>query len=130
MPRTRSWANRRGAADLLERSLTLSRRIGDRQGEAETLAHLAEVMLDQDRHEEARARFEQSLAICQEVGDRFVEAKARCGLGLITATANPVSARLHWATALDLFTSLGTPEATEVRALLADHPVPAAPVRV
>ena len=67
-------AQRRGALvearALLEESLSLYSRFGDRTGMARALNNVGLVCSQQGDHDGARARFEESLALARETGDR------------------------------------------------------------
>jgi hypothetical protein len=66
--------------------------------------------------------------IASDIGDKYQQARAHDGLARAHhALARPDQARDHWAEALALYTHLGTREADQVRAQLAetgnrDHP--------
>ena len=55
---------------LLEESLSLCRRFGDRTGMARALNNLGLACSQEGDHDRARARFEESLALAREAGDR------------------------------------------------------------
>ncbi len=101
-------------------ALTLFREFGDRSGEAEALNGLGEIFLATGRHGHARAQHAIALGIASHIGDQVEEARAHNGLALAhQATGDAARARSHWQEALALYTSLGAPEADQVRARIA-----------
>jgi tetratricopeptide (TPR) repeat protein len=60
-----------------------------------------------------------ALGLFREIGDRTGEAETLNGLGeVFLATGRPGQARRHWQEALTLYTTLGAPEAGQIRAQL------------
>lgn len=61
------------ALSLYERSLSISREISDRNGEAKSLNNIGQIYRAQGDYGKALDYLEQSLPICQEIGDKEVE---------------------------------------------------------
>ena len=107
------------AADHLQQALALSRETGDQEDEAEALNGLGEVLLGTGQPGQARVRYAAALGLAARIGGKYQEARAHNGLGqAFHATGDPGQARRHWQEALTLYTTLGTPEASRVRAQL------------
>ena len=107
------------ASDNFPRALALFREIGDRAGEADVLNGLGEVSLAADQPGPARTWHAAALGLASQIHDAYQQARAHHGLGLAhQATGNVGQARRHWQQALTLYTSLGSPEAEDVRAQL------------
>lgn len=67
-----------------------------------------------------RGAVRRSLAICDRVGDRHGVALALLGLGdAVRMAGGPQRARVHWAAALAMLTSLGATQAKEAQERLA-----------
>ena len=64
-----------------ERALEAAQKVGDRHGEAQTLANLGNVYQLQGCWEQAIACYEKDLAICRELGDRHGEGAMLTNLG-------------------------------------------------
>ena len=64
-------------------SLAISRELGDRHGEGQTLTNLGTVYRRQGRWDKAIEMYEASLAICRELGDRHWEGMTLANLGLL-----------------------------------------------
>jgi DNA-binding SARP family transcriptional activator/predicted negative regulator of RcsB-dependent stress response len=118
----------REACDRFQEALALYQEIGDRSGEADALNSLGEALLVAGQPSRARTRHTTACDIASDIGDKYQQARAHDGLSRAHhALARPGQARDHWAEALALYTHLGTPEADQVRAQLAetgnrDHP--------
>jgi DNA-binding SARP family transcriptional activator/Tfp pilus assembly protein PilF len=118
----------REACDRFQEALALYQEIGDRSGEADALNSLGEALLVAGQPSRARTRHITACDIASDIGDKYQQARAHDGLARAHhALARPDQARDHWAEALALYTHLGTPEADQVRAQLAetgnrDHP--------
>jgi tetratricopeptide (TPR) repeat protein len=97
------------ATRQLQQALALSRETGDQEDEAEALNGLGEVLLGTGQPGQARVRYAAALGLASQIGGKYQEARAHNGLG---------QARRHWQEALTLYTTLGTPEASRVRAQL------------
>ena len=113
------------ACDRIQEALALYREISDRSGEADALNSLGEALSAAGQHSRACTSHTAACAIASDIGDGYQQARAHNGLAHAHhALARPVEAREQWGKALALFTRLGTPEADQVRAQLADavHP--------
>ncbi len=109
------------ACDRIQEALALYQEIGDRSGEADALNSLGEAHLAAGQPGRARTRHAAACEIASDIGDTYQQARAHDGLARVEhALASPGQARHHWAQALALYTHLGTPEADQVRARLAD----------
>jgi DNA-binding SARP family transcriptional activator/tetratricopeptide (TPR) repeat protein len=107
------------ASDNFRQALALFREIGDRAGEADALNGLGEVSLATDQPGPARTWYAAALGPAGQIHDAYQQARAHHGLGLAyQATGDPGQARRQWQQALALYTSLGAPEAEDVRARL------------
>src|SRR5216683_2746621 len=113
------------AAAHFRQALVLCREIGDGSGESVALNGLGEVLLATGKTGEAREQHASALSVAAETGEKYEQARAHNGLARsYHATGEPGQARRHWQEALTIYTSLGAPEADQVRALLAtaaDH---------
>jgi len=111
----------REAGDLIQQAVALYQEIGDRSGEADALNSLGEAILVAGQPGPARGRHTAAYGIASDIGDKYQQARAHDGLArAYHVLARPGQARDHWAQALALYTQLGTPEADQVRAQLAD----------
>jgi tetratricopeptide (TPR) repeat protein len=118
------------ATNHLQRALDLFRQTGDRSGEAEALNGLGEVFLATGQSDGARTQHEAALARTTGTGDVYEQARAHHGLARCCHAAGDVGlTRQHLNQALTLYTSLGAPEAGQIRTQLAacDHD-PAEPI--
>jgi CHAT domain-containing protein len=68
---------------VYEQSLTITREIGDRAGEANTLNNIGIVYESLGNYPEAIAQYEASLAIKREIGDRAGEANTLNNIGIV-----------------------------------------------
>ena len=108
------------AADHCRRALALFGEIGNPLGQASALNNLGMVDERLGRYEQASGYHQQALALFRETGDRAGQAEALSGLGEVCiATSQPGQARCHWREALVIYSSLGTPEASDIRRRLA-----------
>jgi DNA-binding SARP family transcriptional activator/Flp pilus assembly protein TadD len=108
------------ATSHLQHALTLFREIGDRSGEAEALNGLGEVLLATGQPGHARTQHATALGLAAQIGNKDEQARAHNGLGQAHhVIGDPGQARHHWQEALTLYTSLGAPEADQVKAQLA-----------
>jgi tetratricopeptide (TPR) repeat protein len=118
----------REACDLIQEALALYQEIGDRSGQADALNSVGEALLTAAQPSRARTHHAAAYGIASDIGDKYQQARAHDGLARAHhALGKPDEARDHWAHALALYTHLGTPEADQVRAQLAetgnrDHP--------
>jgi DNA-binding SARP family transcriptional activator/tetratricopeptide (TPR) repeat protein len=109
----------REACDLIQEALALHQEIGDRSGQADALNSLGEALLAAGQP--SRTHHAAAYCIASDIGDMYQQARANDGLAYAhRALSRPDEARHHWAEALALYTHLGTPEADQVRAQLAD----------
>ena len=92
------------AQATLDDALARFQSLGDRRGEALTLAHMGNLARSQGDFEAARARLEKSLTIRSELGDRRAVHSTRIGLGLLAMIAGdaPAGRALLSATLADL----------------------------
>jgi DNA-binding SARP family transcriptional activator/tetratricopeptide (TPR) repeat protein len=110
------------AGDYHQQALSLLREIGDRGGQAEALNGSGETLLATGQHTQAQDSFAAALTLARRTGDRYQQARAHHGLaGSCRAAGDTSSADRHWRRALDIYTDLGTPEATHMHT----SPVPA-----
>jgi tetratricopeptide (TPR) repeat protein len=106
----------------LEWALALFRDLGDRDGEAETLNNLGQLLLASSALTEARAHHQQALDIARTLHTPLREARAREGLGhchLHQGQTHDGLACLHQA--LALYRRLGTPDTQRVQTTLHTH---------
>jgi DNA-binding SARP family transcriptional activator len=107
------------AADHLEQAVSVFRTTGDLAGEAEALNGLGELALATGQPGHAGTQYAAALGMAVRAGDVYQQARAHQGLGDAgRAAGDRHQARPHWREALTLYTSLGTPEADDVRAQL------------
>src|SRR5207237_335458 len=98
------------AHSLFKESLAIRREVGDRQGTAESLSHLASVAICQGGHTAARALYEESLGIARQVGNKLTIASCLAGLaGVVTAQGESVWAGRLWGAAEALREAIGAP---------------------
>jgi tetratricopeptide (TPR) repeat protein len=117
------------ACDRIQEALALYREISDRSGEADGLNSLGEALLAVGQVSHARTHHMAARDIAGDVGDSYQQARAYDGLARAHhAEARHDEARDNWGKALALYTQLGTPEAAEVRAQLADVANPDRPI--
>jgi len=107
------------ATGYQQEALALYREIGDRGGEAEVLNGAGETLLGGGQPSKALTCHDTALFLASRTGDRYQQARARRGLaGACFATGQHEAGQQHWQAALDIYTSLGVPEAAQ--------PIPAA----
>jgi DNA-binding SARP family transcriptional activator/Tfp pilus assembly protein PilF len=100
-------------------ALALCQEMGDQAGEAVAHNGLGEAFLASEQPGSARTEHTAALGLAAQTGDKYEQARAHNGLAhACRASGEPGPARYHWAEALSLYTSLGAPEAEQVRALL------------
>jgi tetratricopeptide (TPR) repeat protein len=119
------------AVDYHQQAVALARENKDRFGEAEALNGLGEAYLATSQPAKACAAHSRALDLAAQTSDRFEQARAHAGLARSQhASGDAARALSHGHQALALYTDLGTPEASQIRALLADghHEVSATPV--
>ena len=111
--------NPRKAVKHLEQALVIHREIGDRRGEGNVLGNLGRAFTALDEPKKAIQFYEQALVIAREIGDRFGE-----GLLLFNSTFALVKlndltqVEIRSEAALQIYESIGHPEAAKVRSLL------------
>ncbi len=104
-------------------ALELARRSGYRVLEANAHAALASVHRAAGHHTQAADHARQALMVHRETGHRLGQARAHLLLGqALWPGRRSADAVGHWRLALDLFTDIGSLQADEARALLAEHP--------
>jgi tetratricopeptide (TPR) repeat protein len=110
------------ALDTIRESLLLFQAVGSRRGQADAWRSLGEVYLAVNDLERAREAFDQSLILNRQADDRLGEARTLTSLGaLLQSSGDSVGAANVWHTALKVFEELGTMEAGQVRAFLANY---------
>jgi DNA-binding SARP family transcriptional activator/Flp pilus assembly protein TadD len=105
-------------------ALALFRQTGDRAGETDALNGLGGVSLALGQPRQARIIYAAALSLAIQIEEKHDEANAHHGLGkAYAAIGDSRKASHHWQQALTLYTSLGAPEADQVRTRLnvADH---------
>jgi tetratricopeptide (TPR) repeat protein/transcriptional regulator with XRE-family HTH domain len=108
------------AAEHHRQALDLFREVGVEAYEAEPRNGLGETLLATGQSEQARAEFTAAQALAGQIGNKYEQARALAGLGHASRAAGLLGqARQHWQRALTLYTELGTPEADEIRSVLA-----------
>ena len=109
------------ACDRLQEALVLYQETGGRSGQADALNSLGEALLTAGQPSLAAARHATARDIASDIGDTYQQARAHDGLARAHhALASTGQARDHWERALALYTHLGTPEADQARAELAE----------
>ncbi len=103
----------------IEAALCIARELGDALTETELLLDLADTLALAGQATAALEQGRQALRGFRRIGYRFGEAEALARLAGLLHRAGDPAATAHWHQALDIFTSLGAPEATDVRAALA-----------
>lgn len=97
---------------------------GDRSGQAYTLSNLGQVHHRQGHHQAALDRQRESLALRRELAEPHGQAECLQRLGsTFEALGRLREARTHWLDALAILADLGSSDADQVRALLADLPL-------
>jgi len=96
------------------------RTFGDRSGEVVALNGRGEAFLA-DGHRDAREPHAIALDLASQTDNGYEQARAHHGLAqAYQSVGQPGQARHHWQQALAEFTRLGTPEADQIRAQLAE----------
>ncbi|MFH8410265.1 BTAD domain-containing putative transcriptional regulator [Streptomyces sp. NPDC018019] len=109
------------ALEELAEALPIYQEYRHRLWEAMTYWRMAEVHLAAGRPARAAGRVEQALAASRGTGNSWVRANALSTLGrALQSTRHPDRARACWQEALTLYEQLGSPEAGDVRTLLAE----------
>jgi predicted ATPase/DNA-binding winged helix-turn-helix (wHTH) protein/Tfp pilus assembly protein PilF len=96
------------SCELLERSLAISRSLGDLKGVADALNVLGVIAKEQSQYDRARILQEESLSIQRTLGNRAGVAIALCNVATIADDVGQYSvARAEYAESLELFRELG-----------------------
>ncbi|MCW3100988.1 MAG: tetratricopeptide repeat protein, partial [Chthonomonadaceae bacterium] len=96
------------ARALMEESLTIEQRLGDKSGVANSLGALGTVARNQGDYGTARTWLEKSLAIRREIGDRLGIASSLINLGILAYhQSNYGTARTVWEESLAIKRELG-----------------------
>lgn len=110
------------ALNKMQESLLLFQAVGSRRGQADAWRGLGEVYQAAGNLKKARDAFDESLKLDHETEDRLGEARTLKSLGaLLESSGDADGAASAWHSALQVFEAVGTLEATQVRALLAEH---------
>lgn len=88
------WGNAAQARRLVEQALAHYRLVDYREGEASALHLAGRIALDAHEPDHARAAFERSLRLCQQIGHRAGTAAALEGLADVVATDGEETTRL------------------------------------
>jgi DNA-binding SARP family transcriptional activator len=100
-----------------QQALALYQHIGDRGGHTEALNGAGETLLATAQHTPAQDLFTAALTLARCTGDRYQQARAHRGLAATYhAVGDTTSAGQHRQHAHDIYTGLGVPEATRIRA--------------
>ncbi|CAG7638775.1 AfsR/SARP family transcriptional regulator [Actinacidiphila bryophytorum] len=110
------------ALDCLIEALGIFRAARQQFWEGMTLFRLAQLHLAAQRWRQSAAHIEQSLVIMREIGGEWRTANALTVLGrALDGMGQQIRAHACWQDALAIFSSLGSPEAADVRRLLGDE---------
>ncbi|MEU2034333.1 ATP-binding protein [Nocardia amamiensis] len=121
--------NYQQAVSYGRRALALNQELGSRRSESHTLDSLGYAFHHLGDHARAIAHYQRSLAVGRQLGDRPHDAAVLAHLGdAYHAAGDPQTARDAWQQALDILdslgvarrASLGSPDAEEIRAKLAE----------
>ncbi|GAA3729978.1 DNA-binding SARP family transcriptional activator/Tfp pilus assembly protein PilF [Spinactinospora alkalitolerans] len=99
-------------------ALELGEKTAQRSAEAEVLNELGVTYARAGRYAEARSSLDEALRLARERHERYAEASALFGLSRLPAGAAPDDVAGMLATAAEIFTELGVPEAREAAAAL------------
>jgi tetratricopeptide (TPR) repeat protein len=117
----RAMGDNRQALDCHQQSLTVRRDIGDLGDEPHALNNLGATLHLLGEPDQAIHHHELALAQCRRTGNRYEQARAHDGLGTAHRELDDADqAREHLLDALTIYDELGVPEATDIRARLAD----------
>jgi tetratricopeptide (TPR) repeat protein len=109
------------SVDHRRQSLALARELGDRSIQASALNGLGEALRGLADYSGAADCHRQALLLARDIDERHEQALALAGIGHVwQATGDPEQARAHWRQALDIFVTIGAPEAAALRVLLRD----------
>jgi DNA-binding SARP family transcriptional activator/tetratricopeptide (TPR) repeat protein len=107
------------AVDHRRQSLALARELGDRSIQASALNGLGEALRRLADYSGAADCHRQALLLARDIDERHEQALALAGIGHVSqATGDPEQARAYWRQALDIFVTIGAPEAADLRVLL------------
>jgi DNA-binding SARP family transcriptional activator/tetratricopeptide (TPR) repeat protein len=104
-----------------ERALAIASEINDAFEQARALRGASDVHRFSGRYNQALAGYRSALTLTRHIGDPYEEARTLEGIGAtaICSRDHP-KAQACWQQALDIYERLGVPEATTLRAQLAD----------
>jgi tetratricopeptide (TPR) repeat protein/transcriptional regulator with XRE-family HTH domain len=103
------------AAEYHRQALDLFQATGSRGGEAEALNGAGEALLATGQPAQARTSHTTALTFARETGNRYQQARAHHGLAAACRAVGQIEqTRQHWQHALDIYTDLGVPEATQM----------------
>ena len=106
-----------------QEALAICRQTGYQSGEVTALNSLGDVLLAAGQPAGARARYTAALTGAARNGEIEEQARAHHGLARTSHTTGDLGrARHHWTQALTIYTTLGAPEAEQIRAHLASRP--------
>ncbi len=99
------------ALESYRAALGLYRAVGDRLGEANTIAALSRLALRQGRDDEARALLQQAVSLHQAIGDRYSVAADLGNFGLVLRDLGRIEeARPYLLQAAEIFDGIGLPQ--------------------
>jgi DNA-binding SARP family transcriptional activator/DNA polymerase III delta prime subunit len=111
----------------LREGLAICEALGDRDEQSFSLITMGRAYHRMGQDEQALPLLRESLAVRGELGDPYAQAESLQVLGVaLQALGHAQEARAHWERALMIFEQLRTPDADQVRALLADVSTPGA----
>ena len=96
------------ARSLLEESVTLYKKMEDRWHTARSLSGLARVEAVQSNYTAARTLYEESLALCREVGDKNIASTLEGLADVVAVQGDPTWAARLWGAAESLRIAMGT----------------------
>ena len=104
------------------------RDLGDRDGQAEVLNNLGELLSRSADGQQARDHHARALAIAREISAPLEEARALEGLGhCLLRDGNPGDAAAHWQQALTIYQRIGAPDARRIQETLRQHGITTTP---
>ena len=116
------------AAASLSQALGMFRDLGDRDGQAEVLNYLGEVLARSADSHQAHEHYARALAIAREISAPLEEARALEGLGhCLLRDGDPGDAAAHWQQALTIYQRIGAPDARRIQETLRQHGITTAP---
>ena len=83
--------------------------VGDRRHATRSLSGLAKVEAFQSNYAAARTLYEESLALCRELGDKNIASALEGLAGVVAAQGDPTWAALLWGAVESLRVAVGTP---------------------